>query len=47
MCLTMVFPRMPMLALAQDEVTTIKCTPQKSVMSDTRSISFVGDTLYV
>lgn len=46
MCLTMVFPRVPMLALADDEVTTIKCVPQKSTMSDTKSISFAGDSTY-
>lgn len=47
MCLTMVFPRVPALALADDEVTTIKCLPQKSTMADTRTISFAGDSLYV
>ncbi|CAG7730795.1 unnamed protein product [Allacma fusca] len=45
MCLTMVFPRVPTLALADDEVTTIKCLPQKSTMAETQSISFSGDRL--
>ncbi|CAL8122544.1 unnamed protein product [Orchesella dallaii] len=44
LCLTMVFPRVPMLALADDEVTTIKCIPQSSTVSDTKSISFAGDS---
>ncbi|CAG7827664.1 unnamed protein product, partial [Allacma fusca] len=45
LCLTMVFPRVPTLALADDEVTTIKCLPQQSSVSETQSISFSGDNL--
>jgi len=45
MCVTMVFPRVPTLALADDEVTTIKCLPQKSSMAEMKTISFAGDSL--